>query len=98
MEALDRKPNLSARKSMTMDDGTKIEVYGIVARKSMEISNNKKLSDADRGIHITAAKIRVDDKPVVYDDLVNCFTDDELITIVAFANEIKEGDDDQGNP
>lgn len=97
MEALKRKPDLSVRKSMEFPDGTKIEVIGLTARANMEIANNKKLSDFDRGIQLTAAKILVDGKPVVYDDLLDSFTDKELEQIIAFANDIKIDKDGNEN-
>lgn len=87
MEALNRKPDLSVRKSMELADGTKIEVIGITARKTMAIANNKKMSDMERGVHITAAKILVNGAPVVYDDLLDSFTDDEVEKIIKFAND-----------
>ncbi|MCH5305189.1 MAG: hypothetical protein J1E79_01760 [Rikenella sp.] len=90
MEALNRKPDLSVRKSMALPDGTRIDVIGITARKMMAIANDKKLSDMDRGIHITAAKILVNGAPVVYDDLLDSFTDDEVETILKFANDVDE--------
>jgi hypothetical protein len=43
------------------------------------------------GISITAAKVMINGKPVVYDDLLDGFTDVELTQIVEFANNI-EGD------
>lgn len=102
MEALKRKPNLSVRDTKVLDDGTKIEVIGVRARVQMELTNNKKMSDYDRGIHLTAAKLLVDGQPVCYDDLLDCFTDDELTDLVKFANgiaddETDEGDDDEKN-
>lgn len=92
MEALSRKPVLGVRKTMTFPDGTKIEVVNIPARKTLEIANNKKLTDVDRGIHVTAAKILINGKPIVYDDLLDCFTDDELTQIVQFANDTPESE------
>jgi hypothetical protein len=91
MEALNRKPKLDVRKSMTLEDGTKIDVVGITARRMMEIANNKRLSDAERGIHVTAAKILVNGQPVVYDDLLDGFSDTEVTEIVQFVNDIPEG-------
>lgn len=97
MEALNRKPNLGIRKSMELEDGTRIDVIGITARKSVQLANNKKLSDADRGIHLTAAKILVNGSPIVCDDLLDSFTDDEITRIIQFANDIdeKEGKDEK---
>jgi hypothetical protein len=90
MEALKRKTDLSVRKSMTLADGTIVSVKGVSARQAMEIANNKKLSDVDKGVHLTAAKILVDGKPVVYDDLMDGFTDTELAEIMRFANDVPE--------
>lgn len=84
MEALNRKPNLGVRKSMTLADGTRIDEIGLTVRKQMEIANNKSLSDADRGLHLAAAKILVDGKPIIYDDLMDGFDTDELNSISDF--------------
>jgi hypothetical protein len=92
MEALNRKPNLAVKKSMKLDDGTTIDVVGITARKMMEIVNNKRLSDTERGMHLTAEKIMVNGKPVVYDDLMDGFTDVEINEIVQFANDLPDED------
>ncbi|MDR3133267.1 MAG: hypothetical protein LBU42_04505 [Prevotellaceae bacterium] len=92
MEALNRKPNLTAKKSMKLSDGTAIDVVSITARKMMDIANNKRLTDVERGMHITAAKILVNGKPIVYDDMLDGFTDTEINEIVRFANDIDEGD------
>jgi hypothetical protein len=92
MEALNRKPNLAVKKSMKLEDGTTIEVIGITARKMMDIANNKRLTDIDRGMHITAEKILVNGKKIVYDDLLDGFTDTEINEIVQFANEVSDED------
>lgn len=84
MEAFKRKPDLSVRRSMELPDGTKIEVIGLTARKSMELANNQKLTDAERGMNVIAAKILVNGAPIVVDDLLDCFTDDEIVTITEF--------------
>ena len=93
MEALNRKPDLTARRSMNLPDGTMIEVVGVNARTMAVVANNKALSDFDRGIHLTAAKIHVNGKPIVPDDLLDNFTDEELNQIIEFVNpdEEKEG-------
>jgi hypothetical protein len=97
MEALNRKPNLAVKKSMQLEDGTTIEVTGVTARKMMEIVNNKRLTDAERGMHITAEKVLVNGKKIVYDDLLDGFTDDEVNEIARFANDIPEGEDVKKN-
>ncbi len=90
METLNRKPSTVIRKSMELEDGTKIDVIGITARRMIEISNNKSLSDVDRGVHLTAAKLLVNGKSVVADDLLDGFNDVEFNKILAFANDLKE--------
>lgn len=90
MEALNRKPNLAVKKSMTLEDGTTIEVTGVTARKMMEIQNNKRLTDIERGLHITAEKILVNGKKIVYDDLLDGFTDTEVNDIARFVNDFPE--------
>lgn len=84
MRALNRKPDLSPRRSMELADGTKIEVIGMTARRSMEIANNKHMTDVERGFHHLAARMLVDGQPIVYDDLLDCFTDDEIGEITEF--------------
>lgn len=84
MEALNRKPDLSVRRAMTLPDGTKIEVIGLTARKTMELANNKKLTDTERGMRVIAAKILVNGAPIVIDDLLDSFTDDEIVIITQF--------------
>lgn len=84
MEALNRKPDLSVRRSMTLADGTIIEAIGLTARKSMELSNNKKFTDTERGMQLIAAKTLVNGAPIVVDDLLDCFTDDEIVEITEF--------------
>lgn len=92
MKALKRKPDLSVRRAMTLPDGTKIEVIGLTARKSMELANNQKLTDAERGMNVIAAKILVDGAPIVVDDLLDGFTDDEIVTITEFVTGKDEGE------
>ena len=90
MEALNRKPDLKIRGSITLSDGTVIESIAITARTAMTIANNKRLSDTEKGIHITAAKILVNSQRVTPDDLLDSFTDEELETIIKFVNKTDE--------
>jgi hypothetical protein len=99
MQALKRKPNLDVQDRMTLTDGTVIEKIGIRARKQMEIANNKRLSDYDKGVHITAAQVLINGQEVVADDLLDCFTGPELMTIINWVNpdlEEKEGAEKNG--
>lgn len=93
MQALNRKPDLSPRRSMVLDDGTKIEAIGITVRRVMELTNNKSLSESELGMHYTAARMLVNGQPIVYDDLLDCFTEDEIGKISNFING-KEGKED----
>ena len=92
MRALNRKPDLSPRRSMELEDGTKIEVIGITARRMMEIVNNNHLTDAEKGFHHLAARILVNGQPIVYDDLLDGFTDDEASEIMEFVTGEKRED------
>lgn len=83
-KALDRKPDLSVRKSLTLTDGTVIEEIGMTVRKQMQLANNKSLSDSERGMHAMAAKLLVNGEPIVYDDLLDCFSTEELEQITKF--------------
>lgn len=90
MQALKRKPNLEAKREMELADGTKIAVKNVAARQMMKLQSDKSLSDAERGLHLLAAKLLVNNEPVVLDDVLDCFTDEELNTITDFAFPDKE--------
>lgn len=92
-KALNRKPNLSPRKSFMLDKDTKVEEIGMTVRKQMELANNKSYTDSERGIHAMAAKILINGQPVVYDDLMDGFTTEEMeqITDFLFPNAKAEG-------
>ena len=77
-QALNRKPNLSVRRRLQLDANTEIAEIGITVRKQMELTNNKSLTDVERGMHLMAAKILVNGQPIVYDDLMDGFTTEEL--------------------
>ena len=78
---------------MELEDGTKIEVVEISAKKVRGITNNKNLSDFDKGVHMLAAMILVNGQEVIYDDLMDCFTYKELEKILKFANPEDEKKD-----
>jgi len=89
-QTLNRRPVLDVRKEMTLPDGTKIEVIGLTARDNIKINNNKSLSDAEKVVHITAAKILINGGKYRADDLLDCFTDMELAEIMKFANDVTD--------
>lgn len=93
-KALDRKPDLSPRKSFMLDDNTKIEEIGLTVRKQQQIANNKSLTEQEVGLHGIAAKILVNGQPIVFDDLMDCFTTEELekISDFLFPDAKKEAD------
>lgn len=93
MEALKRTPKLDVKREMTLADGTKLAVKGIPAGELIKLQNNKSMSDTDKGMHRAAAKLLVNGQPIVYDDLMNCFTDDELEEILMF---VVGGDEKNG--
>lgn len=67
-----------------LDADTKIEEIGITVRQQQQIANNKSLTEQEVGLHGIAAKILVNGQPIVYDDLLDCFTDEELVKITDF--------------
>lgn len=83
-KALNRKPDLSPRKSFMLDADTKIEEIGITVRQQQQIANNKSLTEQEVGLHGIAAKILVNGQPIVCDDLLDCFTSEELEKITNF--------------
>lgn len=83
-KALNRKPDLSVRKSFKLADGTEISEIGITVREQQRIANNKSLTEQEVGLHGIATKILVNGQPIVYDDLLDCFTDEELVQITDF--------------
>lgn len=83
-QALNRKPNLSVRRRLQLDANTEIAEIGITVRKQMELTNNKSLTDVERGMHLMAAKILVNGQPIVYDDLMDGFTTEEMDKITEF--------------
>ncbi|WP_298032165.1 hypothetical protein [uncultured Alistipes sp.] len=83
-KALNRKPDLSPRKSFMLDADTKIEEIGITVRQQQQIANNKSLTEQEVGLHGIAAKILVNGQPIVYDDLMDGFTTEELEKITDF--------------
>ena len=83
-QALNRKPNLSVRRRLQLDANTEIAEIGITVRKQMELTNNKSLTDVERGMHLMAAKILVNGQPIVYDDLMDGFTTEEMDKITDF--------------
>ena len=86
MEALKRKADLSEKRSMTLEDGTKIEFVPVTVKKAAEINKIKGLNDFDKGIHSLVAQIRVNGQEVSYDDLLNCFTIEEFTKIADLIN------------
>lgn len=83
-KALNRKPDLSVRKSFKLDNNTEISEIGITVRQQQQIANNKGLTEEQIGLHAIAAKILVNGQPIVYDDLLDCFTSEELAKITDF--------------
>ena len=81
MDVLERKPDLSVTKSFELPDGTKIEVRRVTARALMQNANAKNMSDTERGLRVMAAKLLVNGKPLIYDDLLDKFNDEDLTLI-----------------
>ena len=67
-----------------LDNETEISEIGITVRQQQQIANNKSLTEEQIGLHAIAAKILVNGQPIVYDDLLDCFTSEELAKITDF--------------
>ena len=93
MEALNRKPDLASRRSFMLDADTRIDEISMTVRDARRIASRKDLTDEDKGLYVIAAKILVNGKPIVYDDLMDCFTTEELESITAFLYPDKEADE-----
>lgn len=78
---------------MELEDGTKIEVIGITARKLMELNNHKYNNDTEKGLVYISSRILVNGQPIVYDDLLDHFTDEEVARIGEFVTGDKKEED-----
>ena len=94
METLKRRPDLSVKKEFLLPDGTKIGVKRLTVRQMMELVNNKKLSDEERGMRILAGKLLVNGAPVVWDDFLDCFSEEDANFI---ASKMTEEEDAEKN-
>jgi len=88
MESLNRKPDLSSKGSFKLGEDT-IEIINIKVRDIQRITNNKSLSDFDKGINIAAAKMLVNGKSIVADDLLDKFNEYELKKVFEFIEEVE---------
>ena len=93
MERLKRIPELKIKKEFSLPDGTDIAIRSVKASVLISNMREKNLSDREIGMRIMAAKILVrlpDDKEyreIVYEDLVDCFNDEEMTIISKKVNE-----------
>ena len=69
---------------MMLDEQTRIEEIGMTVREQRRIACDKHLSDEDKGFCVIAAKILVNGQRIVFDDLMDCFTTEELEKSSAF--------------
>ena len=89
MAALNRKPDLEIAKSFELPDGTEIRVRRVRVKSVVQKASSKKMSDMERGLCVMASKLLVklpgepEFVPIVYDDLLDCFNDEELNFIAA---------------
>ena len=98
MESLKRKPDLEIKGTLNLDKNTRIDIIGLSVRKLNEINNNKRLSDDDRAAHYIAARMLVNGEPIVFDDLLDCFSDSEYRRIANFVEQLEtENKDDSKN-
>jgi len=87
MEALKRTVELKILKEFELADGTKIAIRPPITRDMVAIQTGK-LDDYTKGLHVVAKSILVNGNPIVYDDLLDCFSGDELILIMTQFNEV----------
>ena len=92
METLKRKPDLSVIKEFELKDGTKIAIRRVKAGTLLQGKNNKSMDETERGLRVMAAKLLVNGESIVYEDLMECFNDEEFTLI---AEKITEGDDEK---
>jgi len=84
MERLKREPTLAIKKEFELPDGTKIAIRQIKAGVLLQNAKAKNMSDQERGMHVIAAKLLVNGQPIVYDDLMECFNDEEINIIASY--------------
>jgi hypothetical protein len=94
--ALNRVPELKIIKEFDLPDGTHIAIRQVKTRVMVQLSGSKKMSDVERGMRIMAAKLLVNGEPLLYEDMLDCFNDEEINFISKrMANE-DDDDDDEG--
>ena len=93
MEKLNRKPKLDIKTEFDLKDGTKIAIRQVKASVLVNAAKAKNMTDQERGLHIIASKLLVNGQPIVYDDLIECFNDEELTLIATKIAELGEGDE-----
>ena len=87
MERLNRKPELKIKKKVNLPDGTIVAIRSVPARTLLANVKEKNMSDIERGMRANAAKLLVklpgntDFQEIVYEDLLDCFNDDEMMLI-----------------
>ena len=96
MEKLNRKPKLDIKREIMLEDETIVAICKVPARALVANVKEKNMSDTERGLRVMAAKLRVklpgkvEFKEIVYEDLLDCFNDEEMTLISQAITE--EGD------
>jgi len=101
MERLNRKPSLTVKKEFELPDGTAFQVVNVKAGAMLQ--KKDKMSKEEAGGRLIAAKLRVrlpdekEFKPICYEDLTDCFNDDEFKIICENVVDKEEEEDDEKN-
>jgi len=93
MERLNRKPQLALKKEFELPDGTGIAIRNIKVSEMVNHMKSKGITQEELGMRIMASKLLVklpgenDYKTIVYEDLLDCFNDEEMTIISSHLGE-----------
>ena len=90
---LNRVPELKIIKEFDLSDGTHIAIRQVKARLMLQNVTNKKMSDVERGMRVMAAKLLVNGEPIQYEDMLDCFNDEEITLISQHLVDEEDGEE-----
>jgi len=97
MEKLNRKPKLDIKREITLEDGTTVAIRSIQARAILANVKEKNMSQEERGLRIMSKMLLVklpdekEFKEIVYEDLLDCFSVEEM-TLISSALTEEDGE------
>jgi len=74
---------------MIVQSGKKTVEY-IMKLQAKEVATDKKVNstnDAEENFRKQLSSVRINDLPVVYEDLINSFDDEEILEVITFIND-----------